>query len=300
LLATCSSDLSIKIWNFDTLTCIKTLNGHEHTVSSVEFSNDGNFIYSCSRDKTIKLWEISTGNCKKTLSGHNEWVRAISLNTAGTLIASCSDDETIIVWNLETGMENYSFSGHENKIESILFVKNNISVSNIFNSDYVESFSKSLNSDETLEKVENEKSSETPNENINLIDLNKIILEKAKTKMNTPSSNKKDVKINKEYLISASRDKNIKLWDVFASSCIFTFVGHDNWVRSVVIHPNGKYFVSCSDDKSIRFWDLKTGRCVKKLVDAHDRFVTSIAIGVKFPLMASGSNDYLIKIWDCK
>jgi WD40 repeat protein len=30
LLATCSADLSIKLWNFDTLTCIKTLNGHEH------------------------------------------------------------------------------------------------------------------------------------------------------------------------------------------------------------------------------------------------------------------------------
>lgn len=204
---------------------------------------------------------------------------------------------------METGIENYSFNGHENKIESIVFVKNNISISNIYNSDYVESFSKSLNSDSNnpLEKIENEKSNETNNDNVNLIDLNKLILEKAKTKINNPSStNNKELKINKEYLISASRDKTIKLWDVFASSCIFTFVGHDNWVRSVVVHPNGKYVVSCSDDKSIRVWDLKTGRCVKKLADAHDRFVTSIAIGVKFPLMASGSNDYLIKIWDCK
>jgi len=236
------------------------------------------------------------------LTGHNEWVRAISLNTAGTLLASCSDDETIIVWNLETGIENYSFSGHENKIESIVFVKNNASISNIFNSDYVESFSKSLNSDITSisnEKTENEKNDNTT-DNVNLIDLNKIILEKAKTKLNNPTTNTKEVKINKEYIISASRDKTMKLWDVFASSCIFTFTGHDNWVRSIVVHPNGKYIVSCSDDKSIRVWDLRTGRCAKKLVDAHDRFVTSIAIGVKFPLMASGSNDYLIKIWDCK
>ena len=224
------------------------------------------------------------------------------MNNSGTLIASCSDDETIIVWNLETGMENYSFSEHENKIESIVFVKNYLSIANIFNSDYVKSFSESLNSENNnpFEKVEIDKSNETPTNNINLIDLNKLILEKAKTKMNTPSTNNKEIKINKEYLISTSRDKTVKLWDVFASSCIFTFVGHDNWVRSVVVHPNGKYFASCSDDKSIRVWDLKTGRSVKKLADAHDRFITSIAIGVKFPLMASGSNDYLIKIWDCK
>lgn len=198
-------------------------------------------------------------------------------------------------------MENYSFSGHENKIESIVFVKNNLSVANIYNSDYVETFSKSLNSENnTIEKIEIEKSNDISNDNVNLIDLNKLILEKAKNKVNNSNINNKEVKINKEYLISASRDKTVKLWDVFASSCIFTFNGHDNWVRSVVVHPNGKYIVSCSDDKSIRVWDLKTGRCVKKLADAHDRFVTSVAIGVKFPLMASGSNDYLIKIWDCK
>ena len=127
-----------------------------------------------------------------------------------------------------------------------------------------------------------------------MVDLNKRILEKAKI------NPVKEQKINKEYLISASRDKTVKLWDVYASSCIYTFIGHDNWVRSVTLHPNGKYLISCSDDKSIRLWDLKTARCVKKILDAHDRFVVSLAIGVKFPLMASGSNDQTIKVWDCK
>ena len=108
------------------------------------------------------------------------------------------------------------------------------------------------------------------------------------------------VKINKEYLISGSRDKTIKIWDIFASSCITTLIGHDNWIRNLLVHPSGNYIVSASDDKSIRIWDLKTGRCCKKIVDAHDRFVVSLAINSKYPLMASGSNDQSIKIWDCK
>ena len=58
--------------------------------------------------------------------------------------------------------------------------------------------------------------------------------------------------INKEYLFWASRDKTIKLWDVIGGVCIFIFIGHDNWVRSLCQHPNRKYIVSCSDDKSIR------------------------------------------------
>lgn len=69
-MASCSTDLTIKLWELTQFTCIKTLNGHEHNVSSVEFLNSGDQLISASRDKTIKLWEVSTGYCIKTLEGH--------------------------------------------------------------------------------------------------------------------------------------------------------------------------------------------------------------------------------------
>ena len=293
-LATCSADLSIKIWNFDTLTCLKTLKGHEHTISAIEFTADGNFIFSCSRDKSIKLWDVLTGNCKKTFLGHSDWVRSISLNSKGDLLVSCSDDENIFVWNTQTGNNLYSFNGHENKIEIVIFVKNSLSISNIYNSDYLEVFNKSLtnlNNGDNIEKIEQNNS----NIDSTLHDINKNLIKGLSLGKET---NK--VAINKEYVISASRDKTIKIWDVFGSSCIYTISGHDNWVRALVVHPNGKYIVSSSDDKSIRVWELKTGRCVKKITDSHDKFVVSLAVNYKFPLLASGSNDQTIKIWDCK
>jgi platelet-activating factor acetylhydrolase IB subunit alpha len=208
------------------------------------------------------------------------------------MLASSADDESIIVWNVESGSELYSFTGHENKIESISFVKNNLSIANIYNSDYVELFNKSLTNGESGSS--NDNTSSVPESLSTLIDLNKKLLDRSKTIA------AKEQKINKEYIISASRDKSIKIWDVYGSSCIYTFSGHDNWVRSLALHPNGKYLISCSDDKSIRIWELKTGRCIKKILDAHDRFVVSLSITHKFLLMASGSNDQTIKIWDCK
>jgi platelet-activating factor acetylhydrolase IB subunit alpha len=279
-LASCSSDLSIKIWNFDTLTCVKELLGHEHSISSVEFTPDGNFLFSGSRDKTVKFWEVSTGNEKKTFLGHKEWVRSVSINKSGNLLASAGDDELIIVWNVETGGEMYTLSGHSNKIESVLFVKNEIANLNIYESDYVESFNTQLTSD-TVEEKTGESALNELNKKLNKI-------------------NAKEQKINKEYLISASRDKSIKIWDVYGSSCICTLLGHDNWVRSLVTHPNGKYIVSSSDDKNIIVWELKSGRPIKRLIDAHDKFVVSLAVNSKFLLLASGSNDQTIKIWDCK
>lgn len=57
--------------------------------------------------------------------------------------------------------------------------------------------------------------------------------------------------------------------------CLFTLVGHDNWVRGVVFHPGGKFIVSASDDKSLRVWDTRSKRCQKTL-EAHQHFCTSL------------------------
>ena len=278
-LASCSSDLSIKIWNFDTMTVYRTLNGHEHTVSCVEFSPDGNFIYSASRDHTIKYWDINGGSCKNTLKGHEEWVRGISLNMKGDLLASSSDDEKIFIWQTGTNTVQQELYGHSNKIESIVFLKNEKSIYTVYTSDY---------------QTENKLNDESKGENgmNDLEKLNQRLLQKQKLL-------KEKDKVNKEYLLSASRDKTIKLWDAIGGICIFTFTGHDNWVRSLCEHPNGKYIVSCSDDKSIRLWDLKNGLCQKKLLNSHEKFVVAIAMSPKCKLLASGSNDLNIKVWDC-
>ena len=278
-LATCSSDLTIKIWNFDTMTVFRTLNGHEHTVSCVEFTPDGNFLYSCSRDHMIKYWDINSGNCKNTLKGHEEWVRSISLNSKGDLLASSSDDEKIFIWQTGANTVQHELYGHTNKIESVIFLKNEKAIFNVYTSDFA-SANKLGVSDEN-----------NNNEDKTKDDLEKLLKKQELLKA-------KD-KVNKEYVISASRDKTIKLWDAIGGVCIFTFTGHDNWVRSLCEHPNGKYIVSCSDDKSIRLWDLKTGLCQKKLLNSHEKFVVAISMSPKCKMLASGSNDLTIKIWDC-
>ena len=70
VLASCSADMSIKLWDFQTYECIKTMHGHDHNVSSVSFLPSSDYIVSSSRDKTIKMWEVQTGFCVRTYSGH--------------------------------------------------------------------------------------------------------------------------------------------------------------------------------------------------------------------------------------
>lgn len=91
--------MAIKLWDFTSYECVKTLLGHDHNVSSVCFVPTGDYILSGSRDKTIKMWEVATGFCVKTYSGHREWVRHVRvLPTDGSLFASCSNDQVHLLW----------------------------------------------------------------------------------------------------------------------------------------------------------------------------------------------------------
>ena len=81
--------------------------------------------------------------------------------------------------------------------------------------------------------------------------------------------------ISGPFLASGSRDKSIKVWDVSSGLCLFTLVGHDNWIRGLSWHPGGKYLLSASDDKSLRVWNIPHKRCSKTL-EAHTHFCTSL------------------------
>ena len=104
-MASCSKDMTIKLWRLNKeqeWKVYKTLQGHEHEVSCVEFLKPhGDYLISCSRDMSIRIWDSTSGFLLNTLHQHNEWVRRICQHPSGKMIASASKDETVIIWNMD-------------------------------------------------------------------------------------------------------------------------------------------------------------------------------------------------------
>lgn len=59
-IVTGNSDKTVKLWNVNEGTVIRTLEGHRNSVNSISFSADGRFIASGSRDKTVRIWNITS------------------------------------------------------------------------------------------------------------------------------------------------------------------------------------------------------------------------------------------------
>ncbi len=62
-----------------------------------------------------------------------------------------------------------------------------------------------------------------------------------------------------DVLVSASRDKTIKVWEVATGYNTRTLAGHTDWVRKVRISPDGHWLASVGSDQSVRVWSWAGG-----------------------------------------
>jgi centriolar protein POC1 len=103
LLASCSSDTTVRIWTPNVNGKCIILKGHQAPVRSMDFSKSESLMVTCSDDKTLKIWSLPQCTFQKSLLGHTHWVRACRLSQDPNLCASGSDDGTVRLWDIEHG-----------------------------------------------------------------------------------------------------------------------------------------------------------------------------------------------------
>ncbi|KAG2113401.1 WD40-repeat-containing domain protein [Suillus discolor] len=69
LIASGSSDKTVRVWDADTGNALGTLQGHTQAVYSVAFSPDGKRIVSGSYDTTTRVWDLDFVNKHQLISG---------------------------------------------------------------------------------------------------------------------------------------------------------------------------------------------------------------------------------------
>ena len=110
LLASCSRDQTVHIWNLASEKPILLVGGadedgsysHEGGVNTVAWHPTGRFLASGGHDEVVKIWDVTTGECMKILKGHTDSIVGVSWNDVGELV-SCGSSGSVFFWDVESG-----------------------------------------------------------------------------------------------------------------------------------------------------------------------------------------------------
>jgi WD40 repeat protein len=97
LLATCSSDRTVRLWQVPSGAC--RVLGHTDEVFAAAFHPGGTRLATGARDGAVWLWDLKRGEDLARLPGHITYARSLAFSPDGMALASGSGDFTVRLWD---------------------------------------------------------------------------------------------------------------------------------------------------------------------------------------------------------
>ncbi|TFY77049.1 hypothetical protein EWM64_g6963 [Hericium alpestre] len=225
------------------------------------------------------------------LMGHRNVVNKVAFHPAYSLLASASEDATVKIWDWETGEFERTLKGHTKSVQDVDFDhKGNLLVtcaSDMF-----------IKIWDTTNEYKNTKTFPGHDHTVSSVRF-------------MPGDTQ---------IVSASRDRTIRIFDIASTHLVRTITGHGEWVRCVTPSDDGRLLASCSNDQTARIWDPLSGE-LKVELRGHDNVVEAVVFAPPAAYkairelaglpnsdrtnrpgayVATGSRDKVIKLWDAQ
>lgn len=252
---------------------------HSNTILDLDYSLDGERLFSCSADKTVIMWDSITAIRLKKLRSHQSHVNAISTSRADSnLIASVSDDCHLNICDIRT--KKYIKSYKDNyQLTAVSFGKTNdqVFVGGIENCinvwdlrqdkiDYSMKGHRDTVTGLSLSPDGNRLLTNSMDKTLRCWDVRAKALENRLAKVfmgNEHDGNKNLLRCSwsprGNMVTAGSADNLVNIWNFNTCDIMFKLPGHKMSVNDVRFSPTQPLVLSCSDDKQMYIGELGAG-----------------------------------------
>ena len=259
----------IYLWDASSAKIIKTLKGHNGTVTSLVFSNKNDNLISGAEDNTAILWDIKTGEKIRTFVGHEKRVSSVAISADDKYILTGSYDWNAKLWDTQTGANVQTYKGHKHWIYSVAFSPDGKMVL--------------TGSSDFTAKLWNRENGTLAGSLLG--HTNNITTLKF-----TP---------NQKYILTGSTDESVFIWNAENGEFVRKLTPNVGQIYELDISKDGKYFVVGGSNKKASIWNLKK---MEKWMDFKEHKAAVIACKFsntkKSQTIISASHDKSVLKWD--
>ncbi|HLN32239.1 MAG TPA: HEAT repeat domain-containing protein [Gemmataceae bacterium] len=268
-------DYSVRLWDLEAESQVGCFLGHTDQVASVVFSPDGRRCLSGSHDATVRLWDFETGQCLRCLEGHTDRVKRVTISADGHHALSGGCDQTLRLWDLDNGQQIRCFPKQKHMIMDV-----------VFSQDGSRGLSGSLDGTVQLWNLASRGTlwPWTTRHHVASVDV-------------TPNLVRMAFDSNGNYVLCASRNKTLALWDVHTGREMRCFHRDAPSVTSIAVASDGRRILSGGQDGTLRLWDVQTGQELA-CYEGHQAEVLAVTISPDGLFALSGGADRTVRLWE--
>ena len=268
LLASCSNDKSVRIWDAETGHELHAISSYADKVVCVAWMPNSRVLASGSADGVVKIWDVSTMRRRAIFEAHAGSVHALAWSPDGKLLATGGADWRVHIWDAETAMRVRALDGHRAAIFSLAWSNRGMLASG------------------------------AADHSVRLWDGGMARgVRELRGHVGTvlclawhPDD---------RTLASGATDSSIRIWDAAQGRNTDVLEVHSGDVRSLGFSPEGTLMASKAADNTIRLWRCRTWEVLQVLPELHaGAWLAGLDFHPHLPILAAvGDQDLVIQTW---
>lgn len=259
---------SAKIAEVSTGKILIVLAGHNHVVTSANFSRDGKKIVTGCGDGVAKIWDANTGKVLAAFIGHQKGINGVKFSPDGRKIVTFSYDQTAKIWDAQSTLLLADLRGNIPLLKSSLFSPDGKKIVSIFDNFTV---------------------------NITETNTGKLL---AHLTGHTSNITCAEFSEDGKRIVTGSLDATAKIWDAETGILLVEIkeVSWGNFIFSAAFNADGTK-IATSSYGTVKIWNAVTGALLKELKMPNKDKVEVVKFSPDGFTIATCSQDLTIKLW---